>query len=295
MGNIIGLAGRKESGKTELALICNEYGYKTISFATPLKTLIANLLGITIKQVNELKNANNTYVLQNMDLMFLSKETNIPLEIVKEKCGEKSFKNTRELMQYIGTDLIREYNPDWHVDKTKETILLNKEQKYVIDDVRFPNERKMIEELGGTCWFIIRPKLDNVSNHLSETALKWQEFENIIVNDKSLEYLKYRWNIFIEDDYIESLNSRKKILYSLYGDKETINKLKEKIENFTLLDMLFISKDEFTYNAKYRNNEYVTKVEQCDGYVNVYSSSDDWVSCDVVTNPFIIEDLKIYI
>ena len=55
MGNIIGLAGRKESGKTELALICNEYGYKTISFATPLKTLIANLLGITIKQVNELK------------------------------------------------------------------------------------------------------------------------------------------------------------------------------------------------------------------------------------------------
>ena len=227
MGNIIGLAGRKESGKTELALICNEYGYKTISFATPLKTLIANLLGITIKQVNELKNANNTYVLQNMDLMFLSKETNIPLEIVKEKCGEKSFKNTRELMQYIGTDLIREYNPDWHVDKTKETILLNKEQKYVIDDVRFPNERKMIEELGGTCWFIIRPKLDNVSNHLSETALKWQEFENIIVNDKSLEYLKYRWNIFIEDDYIESLNSRKKILYSLYGDKETINKLNQ--------------------------------------------------------------------
>ena len=295
MSNIIGLAGRKESGKTELALICNEYGYKTISFATPLKTLIANLLGITIKQVNELKNANNTYVLQNMDLMFLSKETNIPLEIVKEKCGEKSFKNTRELMQYIGTDLIREYNPNWHVDKTKETILLNKEQKYVIDDVRFPNERKMIEELGGTCWFIIRPKLDNVSNHLSETALKWQEFENIIVNDKSLEYLKYRWNIFIEDDYIESLNSRKKILYSLYGDKETINKLKEKTENFTLLDMLFISKDEFTYNAKYRNNEYVTKVEQCDGYVNVYSSGDDWVSCDVVTNPFIIEDLKIYI
>ena len=198
-------------------------------------------------------------------------------------------------MQYIGTDLIRECNPDWHVDKTKETILLDKEQKYVIDDVRFPNERKMIEELGGTCWFIIRPKLDNVSNHLSETALKWQEFENIIVNDKSLEYLKYRWNIFIEDDYIESLNSRKKILYSLYGDKETINRLKEKTENFTLLDMLFISKDEFTYNAKYRNNEHVIKVEQCDGYVNVYTSGDDWVSCDVVTNPFIIEDLKIYV
>lgn len=285
----------KNHGKTELAKICEEYGYKKISFATPLKNLIANLLGITIQQVNELKKVNKTYVLQSMDLIFLSKETDIPLDIVKEKCGEKSFKNTRELMQYIGTDLIREYNPDWHVNRTKEVILLNKEQNYVIDDVRFPNERKMIEELGGTCWFIIRPKLDNVSNHLSETALKWQEFENVIVNDKSLNYLKYRWNIFIDNDYIESLKSRKKILYKLYGNKETINSLKEKTDNFTLLDMLFISKDEFTYDAKYRNNEYVTKVEQCDGYVNVYTSGDDWVSCDVVTNPFIIEDLKIYV
>nr|MBP3680463.1 hypothetical protein [Clostridia bacterium] len=285
----------RNHGKTELANICKEYGYEILSFATPLKNLIANLLGITIKQVNELKKVNKTYVLQNMDLVFLSKETNIPLDIVKEKCGEKTFKNTRELMQYIGTDLIREYNPDWHVNKTREIIINDLNKNYVIDDVRFPNERKMIEELGGTCWFIIRPKLDNVSNHLSETALKWQEFENLIINDNSLNYLKYRWNIFIEDDYMESLKSRKKILYNLYGDKETINILKEKKENFTLLDMLFISKDEFTYNAKYRNNENVTKVEQCDGYVNVYSSGDDWVSCDVVTNPFIIEDLKIYI
>lgn len=295
MGNIIGLAGRKESGKTELALICNEYGYKTISFATPLKTLIANLLGITIKQVNELKKVNNTYVLQNMDLIFLSKETDIPLDIVKEKCGEKSFKNTRELMQYIGTDLIREYNPNWHVNKTKETILLDKEQSYVIDDVRFPNERKMIEELGGTCWFIVRPKLDNVSNHLSETALKWQEFENIIINDKSLEYLKYRWNIFIEDDYNESLKSRNKVLYKLYGDKDNIKRLAEIKDNFTLLDMLFISKHEFTYNAKYRSNVNVTKVEECDDYVKVYLNGDDWVECDIVTNPLIIEDLKIYV
>lgn len=295
MGNIIGLAGRKESGKTELALICNEYGYKTISFATPLKTLIANLLGITIKQVNELKKVNNTYVLQNMDLVFLSQETDIPLDIVKEKCGEKSFKNTREIMQYIGTDLIREYNPNWHVNKTKETILLDKEQSYVIDDVRFPNERKMIEELGGTCWFIVRPKLDNVSNHLSETALKWQEFENIIINDKSLEYLKYRWNIFIEDDYNESLKSRNKVLYKLYGDKDNIKRLAEIKDNFTLLDMLFISKHEFTYNAKYRNNVNVTKVEECDDYVKVYLSGDDWVECDIVTNPLIIEDLKIYV
>lgn len=227
-----------------------------------------------------------------MDLIFLSKETDIPLEIVKEKCEMKSFRNTRELMQYIGTDLIREYNPDWHVNKTKEVILSNKEQNYVVDDVRFPNERKMIEELGGTCWFIVRPKLNNVSNHLSETALKWQEFENLIINNKSLEYLKYKWTLFLDDDYVESLNSRKRILHKLYGDKENINILSQTKENLTILDLLFISKHEFLYNARYRNNENVVKVEQKEDFVNVYLKNGD---IEIISNPLIIEDLKIYV
>ena len=292
MGKLIGLAGRKESGKTELAKICNNYGYKTISFALPLKTLIANLLGITIEDVNKLKNANNRYVLQNMDFIFISKETDIPLEIVKEKCEEKIFKNTRELLQFIGTDLIREYCNDWHVNKVKEMILNEPNQNFVIDDVRFPNEREMIESLNGTLWFVVRPKFENVSNHISETALKWQEFDNIIINNKSLEFLKHNWNMFFEQGYEESLKSRHSILYKLYGDKENIEALKKVTNNFTILNALFISKYEFTYNARYRNNEHVLKVEQKEDFVNVYLDDN---SIDIVSNPLIIEDLKIYL
>lgn len=292
MGKLIGLAGRKESGKSELASICNKYGYETLSFATPLKTLIANLLGITIADVNKLKNANNTYVLQSMDLIFLSKETNIPIEIIKEKCGDKSFKNTRELMQFIGTDLIREYCSDWHINKVREIIETNSDKNFVIDDVRFPNERELIESLGGTLWFVIRPKLDNVSNHISETALKWQEFDNIIVNNKSLEYLKYNWDLFFEHDYDKSLESRLSILYKLYGDTENIHNFTKSTNDFTILNALFISKYEFSYNARYRNNEHVKKVEQVEDFVNVYLDDD---TIEIVSNPLIIEDLKIYI
>lgn len=292
MGKLIGLAGRKESGKSELASICNKYGYETLSFATPLKTLIANLLGITIADVNKLKNANNTYVLQSMDLIFLSKETDIPIEIIKEKCGDKSFKNTRELMQFIGTDLIREYCSDWHINKVREIIETNGDKNFVIDDVRFPNERELIESLGGTLWFVVRPKLDNVSNHISETALKWQEFDNIIVNNKSLEYLKYNWDLFFEHDYDKSLESRLSILYKLYGDTENIHNFTKSTNDFTILNALFISKYEFTYNARYRNNEHVTKVEQVEDFVNVYL--DDG-TIEIISNPLIIEDLKIYV
>ena len=292
MGKLIGLAGRKESGKSELASICNKYGYETLSFATPLKTLIANLLGITIADVNKLKNANNTYVLQSMDLIFLSKETDIPIEIIKEKCGDKSFKNTRELMQFIGTDLIREYCSDWHINKVREIIETNDDKNFVIDDVRFPNERELIESLGGTLWFVVRPKLDNVSNHISETALKWQEFDNIIVNNKSLEYLKYNWDLFFEHDYNKSLESRLSILYKLYGDTENIHNFTKSTNDFTILNALFISKYEFSYNARYRNNEHVKKVEQVEDFVNVYLDDD---TIEIVSNPLIIEDLKIYV
>ena len=292
MGKLIGLAGRKESGKSELASICNKYGYETLSFATPLKTLIANLLGITIADVNKLKNANNTYVLQSMDLIFLSKETDIPIEIIKEKCGDKSFKNTRELMQFIGTDLIREYCSDWHINKVREIIETNGDKNFVIDDVRFPNERELIESLGGTLWFVVRPKLDNVSNHISETALKWQEFDNIIVNNKSLEYLKYNWDLFFEHDYNKSLESRLSILYKLYGDTENIHNFTKSTNDFTILNALFISKYEFSYNARYRNNEHVKKVEQIEDFVNVYLDDD---TIEIVSNPLIIEDLKIYV
>ena len=292
MGKLIGLAGRKESGKSELASICNKYGYETLSFATPLKTLIANLLGITIADVNKLKNANNTYVLQSMDLIFLSKETDIPIEIIKEKCGDKSFKNTRELMQFIGTDLIREYCSDWHINKVREIIETNDDKNFVIDDVRFPNERELIESLGGTLWFVVRPKLDNVSNHISETALKWQEFDNIIVNNKSLEYLKYNWDLFFEHDYNKSLESRLSILYKLYGDTENIHNFTKSTNDFTILNALFISKYEFSYNARYRNNEHVKKVEQVEDFVNVYLDDD---TIEIVSNPLIIEDLKIYL
>ena len=69
---------------------------------------------------------------------------------------------------------------------------------YVIDDVRFPNEKALIEELNGDCWRVIRPRIDNVTNHESEVALNWTDFgNNIIINDGSLDDLKEKLSTFI--------------------------------------------------------------------------------------------------
>ena len=175
---IIGFAGRMRSGKTELAKVCEELGYRKLYFALPLKQLCADLLDISIDGLNEAKNNNTDISLFLGDdiCTILSEETEIPLEDVRSTCYGKTMNNVRQMLQFIGTDLIRKHNTDWHVNRVRQMI--EDGYDYVIDDVRFPNEKKMIEDLGGTCWFVIRTTFDNISNHVSETSITWHHCWN---------------------------------------------------------------------------------------------------------------------
>lgn len=294
MGNIIiGIGGRKESGKTELSKICKKHGFEIVSFANPLKSLIAKLFNISFDDVNLYKKKDCFFKVNESDYSFLSKETSIQIDIVRKYFDDKVFLNTREALQYIGTDFIRKHNSSWHVSQIKKYLLSDTTKNYVIDDLRFPNEKEMIESLGGTTWFVIRPSLNNISNHISETSLKWQDFDNVIVNDSPLEYLKLRWDIFLSDGYDKSLLVRKETYKSLSENKEKRDYLKRKYgSTLAVMDIMFISKYEFEYEPKFINNEHITKVEQCYDYTIVYYGNG---SMETVINPFMIEDLKMYV
>lgn len=296
---IIGFCGRKESGKSVLANICKDYGYEVTRFAEPLKQLVSELIYVKREDLDKLKTVVKNYTFQDMDCHFISEETKIPIHSVKEVLKGKSFPTVRDLLQVIGTDLIRSYNPNWHVDKTFEFITSeeNKEKNFVIDDVRFPNEVEMLRKLGGTYWFVVRPKVDNVSNHESEKSLKWQDFDNIIINDKTLEYLEFNWRIFMDNGYEESLEARNSILEKLHGNKDLINEFIASDETFNVMDAMFISKYEFTYNARYFN---VTDLKPI--IVSAYNDnsvavaySKDSRNAEICNNPLMIEDLKMYI
>ena len=284
---IIGIAGRCRSGKTELAKVCESNGYRRLYFALPLKQLCANLLEISIDELNKMKDDKEPLGI-TMDDDFceiISEETDIPLDIVHKYCNGVVLKDVRHMLQFIGTDLIRNCNTNWHVNKIREMI--NPKMNYVFDDVRFPNEKKLIEELGGDCWFIIRPTIDNVSNHESETSLTWEDFgNNIIINDEGLNLFKFRWETFLSK-YEDSKKLRNKYLSSKYVLRLRDLLQKEQFNMFELLELsmwLFNrEKREFdcsTIKNVTQDKEMAVDIEYKDG------------THEYIVNPLSIEDLK---
>lgn len=282
---IIGLCGRIGSGKSELAKVCQKYGYEKLYFALPLKQLCADILDTSIEELNKAKRSNvNIGITIGEDICeILHDETNIPIEVVKEICLGKEIKNVRHMLQFIGTDLIRKYNSDWHVNRLKEMITEGKD--YVFDDVRFPNEKKMIEELGGDCWYVVRPNINNVSNHESETSITWHDcYNKIIINDYTLPYLLFKWETFL-DNYGKSCGIRDENFQRILENGI------EDLEKNSLADMMFISKAMFTYVPKEFNKEDIKKITMNEDKSLFITFNDD--SMEIIDNPLIIEDLKI--
>lgn len=190
---IIAFAGRQRSGKTHLAkLLEKEKGAKIYTIANYLKQLCCDLIGIdSVIKLNELKNSKKELWIEPQYAEWgvkIEKATGIAsTQICIDLKKIRIIKDVRELLQIIGTNIIRKYYPNWHIDQLIKEITTSKDELIVIDDVRFPNEYNAITEIGGKTFFIIRTANvtdDMISNHQSETALMWFNFPNdkIILN-----------------------------------------------------------------------------------------------------------------
>jgi hypothetical protein len=266
---LISFSGRKQSGKTEMANICKYYGYHVINFADGLKGLICNILNIDIEFLNKNKDiiVDNPYIISEENIEYLSREINISDDIIRKHMSI-SFNSIRKILQILGTEIIREYNPLWHIDKIREQISDGK--KYCLGDTRFLNEKKFIEENNGECWFIIRPTNYNVSNHYSETSLLWSNFDNVIVNNIPKNILIKKWT-----NYLNSMKNSK-LHRSIFGTtnnhdlrKYLLNELKTKsplkiarnnlCNRDTILwwcNLLMIQINNHNYNHNYDKNAF---------------------------------------
>jgi len=189
---IIGISGKKQSGKDTLAKFLKlNYDAKLYAFADPLKQSICmDIFGLTYKQVygtDDEKNALTKYKWDNLNLDIRKKYSS-------DNIFKSGFMTAREIMQIVGTDIFREmfYNDIW-VDTTFRKIhkdiklINNKNNIAVITDVRFVGEVERIIEENGYIIRLLRNVLND--NHSSETKLDNYNFE---INKKQCKIIDNR-------------------------------------------------------------------------------------------------------
>ena len=176
--NIIAFSGKKQSGKTSAAKYIKNRNINVsyINFADYLKAIVLNCFG---EPDEKRGNLYSDCIYSDLDS---DKEKLMP-------CGDTG----RQLLQWLGTDIMRAKDTDCWVKAYKAEVLKSFRSDWppelvLTADVRFPNEVKCIQEMGG---HVIRLTRNIYSDtHSSEMALDNMEdmFDVVVDNgDMTLE------------------------------------------------------------------------------------------------------------
>lgn len=308
MGNkrkLLGFAGRKRCGKTMLAnMFKQEEDAVIITIANYLKYLCCDLLNMSYDELIEKKDNGYTfsYVTDDRWVNLIHKRTGISKENILTEIGDFEFTTIRQMLQVIGTDLIRKYDPDWHIRQMEEAIKSYSEDRLiVVDDVRFPNEVETIKKLGGDVYFIVRTYCKEVSNHISETSLSWYDFDNdhVLINqlneDHFMTYVMFHYKHDFKNEYncgvllSENLHLLEQGRYGIEepDNKEFFNDLICQIKNYpSFLNYGFIK---YKTCIKDYADEFVKNINK--RYTNLNSRCNEFITM----NPLITENLKKYL
>jgi hypothetical protein len=206
---IIGLNGLAKSGKDTFGeYIVTNYEFTRIAFADELKDIASETTGIAKEYF--------------FDVDLKDKPLEVPIKLSSELClkliqaistrtelfdsvilqkdfhkdllhsclldvDNHEFASPRAFLQRLGTDICRKHIDDsiW-IELSKEKIRRTK-GSIVITDVRFPNEVKLIKELGGIAVKIKRQSVVPVTtSHSSEQNIPDHEFQVIFDNDSTI-------------------------------------------------------------------------------------------------------------
>ena len=163
---------------------------KSYSFAGYLKQICADMYGVTEEQLYGTQEQKATPVAgllwENMVGSVEPKtRTKKELDLISEaKLVEKSGPMTsRDLMQYLGTDVFRRANPRCHADSCIKRVKRDDPAFAIIGDVRFSDtEVGAIKDNGGFTLYLTRDEFKN--NHTSETGIGPEDCDEVLDNEK---------------------------------------------------------------------------------------------------------------
>lgn len=145
---LLGICGLIDSGKTTAAnTLHKEFGFTSISFADPLKDIVAHLFGWD-RQMIEGATPEARALRNKVDQEW------------SEALGIRNL-TPRLMLQQWGTDVVRNgFHPNFWIEVLKHRIRHGKlGNAIVVSDVRYPNEIEAIRKLGGRVIRIQRGEL----------------------------------------------------------------------------------------------------------------------------------------
>jgi len=169
---ILGLTGRKRSGKSTVArLLVERHGFRELSFAARLKRIAAD--------VNPMVHYIDTHNLSDTDRELLANGVTPgpvylldALRVLGEERAKDELPEVRRFYQRLGTEGVRgNLGEDTWVNLTEREIrAAGYARRLVFPDVRFDNEARLIRWFGGTVVEVQRPAAipDTADNHRSE-------------------------------------------------------------------------------------------------------------------------------
>lgn len=166
---IIGFHGAAFSGKdTAATIIKNCYKNTDIfAFAGPLKDACEILFNFKHEQLHD--------------------------QILKETIDERWNKSPREIMQWLGTDILRNHiNQNFFIMNMNQRIENSQADYIIVSDIRFDNEAEFIKSLGGKIIKIERKNSSTTkhSNHITERGISPHLLDAVVLNDGTIEQFK---------------------------------------------------------------------------------------------------------
>lgn len=190
---IIGISGKAQSGKDTVGKLLQKYFYENRERGVILSEWEIKKFAGKLKKVASLMLGCQEYAFENIN--YKSKNLG----------NEWGGMTVREFLQKLGTEAVRnnlhtnawvnatfaDYETTYPVhDKEGALVIPPTTKKWIITDVRFPNEAQAIKDRGGVLIRVNRPGIP-VGEHPSEIALDdYTGFDYVIGNDTDLRNLE---------------------------------------------------------------------------------------------------------
>lgn len=168
---IVGFTGAAGSGKdTAAEILVSQFGYHREAFADPLKKGVSALFSISDADMND--------------------------RVLKERpIDQWGGRSPRELMQWLGTDVLRKHIcDDFFITSMATRLEAAPSEFIVISDVRFDGEARFIHHLGGKIIRLNRDVAqagmdDKAKQHASERGIADHLVHSDVQNNGSIEDL----------------------------------------------------------------------------------------------------------